>query len=187
MKIIFINPGHSKTDPGAVSANGVKEADIVASVGRSVSKHLIDVGYTAPVLQHDSLLTVTTAANNWPADVFVSIHCNAAENRLAQGAETWYCSGSAGGEHLARCIQAQIVTSVPVNNRGARMAVPGQNGLYVLTNTNMPACLVELAFLSNDYDEALLINPEWQSEFSRAIARGITDYFAEIAYQTKGE
>ena len=175
MPIVFINPGHSNVDPGAVSVNGVQEADIVAIVGKKAAEYLEAAGYTAPVLQNDSLLTVVTAANHWPADVFVSIHCNAAENRSAQGAETFHIAGGAKSEHLARCIHAQIVTSVPVTNRGVKTA-----GFYVLKNTDMPAVLVELAFLSNEWDESLLTDPARQDEFARAIARGITDYFAEV-------
>ena len=144
----------------------------MAIVGKKVAEYLEAAGYTAPVLQNDSLLTVVSAANNWPADVFVSIHCNAAENRAAQGAETFHIAGGAKSEKLARCIQSQIVTSVPIANRGVKTA-----GFYVLKNTDMPAVLIELAFLSNDYDESILTDPMRQDEFARAIARGITDYF----------
>ena len=59
-------------------------------------------------------------------------------------------------------------------DRGIKEAVPGKNGLYVLTNTDMPAVLVELAFISNEDDEKLLRNN--QDDFARAIARGVTDY-----------
>lgn len=55
-----------------------------------------------------------------------------------------------------------------------KIATPGINGLYVLTNTDMPAVLVELAFISNDEVEELLSGS--QDDFARAIARGITDY-----------
>ena len=44
----------------------------------------------------------------------------------------------------------------------------------VLKNTNMPAVLVELAFISNEDDEKILRNN--QDDFARAIARGVTDY-----------
>lgn len=177
MPIVFINPGHApdgKPDPGAVSPNGVRESDITAAVASMVSKYLQDIGYTAPIMQADSLLSVTSAANGWDADIFVSIHCNAADNPAAQGSETYHIAGGAKSEKLARCIQSQIVTSVPITNRGVKTA-----GFYVLKNTDMPAVLVELAFLSNEWDESLLTDPARQDEFARAIARGITDYFAE--------
>ena len=71
-------------------------------------------------------------------------------------------------------IQSQIVDHLGTVDRGVKMAVPHKNGLYVLTNTDMPAVLVELAFISNEDDEKLLRNE--QDEFARAIARGVTDY-----------
>ena len=46
--------------------------------------------------------------------------------------------------------------------------------LVVLKHTDMPAVLVETAFIDNDADAALLVDKE--DEFARAIARGITDY-----------
>ena len=51
---------------------------------------------------------------------------------------------------------------------------PGVNGLYVLTNTDMPAVLVELAFITNPSDEEILANA--QDALARAVARGVTDY-----------
>ena len=50
--------------------------------------------------------------------------------------------------------------------------------LIVLKHTNMPAVLVETAFISNDDDANLLANN--QDDFARAIARGITDYVATL-------
>ena len=75
---------------------------------------------------------------------------------------------------LANAVHRQIVDSLHTVDRGVKLAIPGVNGLYVLNNTAMPAILVELAFISNDYDEDLLAN--YQDAFARAIARGVTDY-----------
>ena len=59
-------------------------------------------------------------------------------------------------------------------DRGVKIATLGVNGLYVLTNTDMPAVLVELAFITNPDDEEILANA--QDALARAVARGITDY-----------
>ena len=56
-------------------------------------------------------------------------------------------------------------------------AKPGVNGLYVLSNTNAVAVLVELAFIDHARDAQLLGTQ--QDEFARAIARGVTDYEGE--------
>lgn len=172
--IIVINPGHApggNPDPGAVSPSGTRESDITAAVSYLVSDYLQRYGYTAPVVQSDSLSEICSFANNLNADLFISIHCNAAENREANGAETFHAPGSERGERLARAIQIQIVNDLPVTNRGVKTA-----GYYVLTNTDMPAVLVELAFISNTWDEQLLIDTDRQADFASAIVSGILDY-----------
>lgn len=98
----------------------------------------------------------------------MSIHCNAA-NTAAQGTEV-ECYGSGAGEQLAQCLQSQIVDSLGTVDRGVKYMPK----LLVLRYTNMPAVLVEMAFIDNDEDAALLT--EKTDEFARAIARGVTDY-----------
>ena len=75
---------------------------------------------------------------------------------------------------LANCIQSQLVDALDTTDRGVKIATPGINGLYVLTNTDMPAVLVELAFITNPGNEELLANA--QDALAGAVARGVTDY-----------
>ena len=96
---VFINPGHDKEhDPGAVNPNsGLRECDVAAEVGALVVDYLEAAGCECRILQSDNLAgeseyadrkgqTVCGDANDWEADVFVSIHCNAA-NCVARGTE----------------------------------------------------------------------------------------------------
>ena len=86
MTKVFINPGHCPgIDSGAVNPNtGLQEADVALAVGRLVASYLTDAGCEVQLLQSDNLMwdgqgaCVCQAANDWPADIFVSIHCNAA-------------------------------------------------------------------------------------------------------------
>lgn len=176
--IIAINPGHApggSPDPGAVSPDGTRESDITAAVGLLVSDYLQQLGHIAPVIQSDDLVEICNTANSMNADLFVSIHCNAAYNPNANGAETYYANGSVDGEKLARMIQMEIINGIPVLNRGVKQAK-----FYVLVSTYMPAVLVELAFLSNRYDESILIDHRCQRDFAKAIADGIVKYIAEV-------
>lgn len=79
---------------------------------------------------------------------------------------------------LASYIQNQIVDALDTTDRGVKIATPGVNGLYVLTNTDMPAVLVELGFISNSDDEKILANN--QDALARALARGVTDYECSV-------
>jgi len=181
---ICIDPGHSGSpDPGACNQDtGLRESDVALAVSKLIAKYLQVAGCETMLTrtdqeqpETDDLSYRTDLANNWGADLFISIHCNAATSS-AKGTETWYCDDSTAGKRLAACIQEQVVNSLNTTDRGIKKATPHVNGLYVLSYTDMPSCLVELAFISNPDDEQLLANADTQDEFSKSIARGITDY-----------
>ena len=175
---VFLNPGHAPNgvpDPGACNpTTGLRESDVAAKIGALVKKYLEAAGCAVQMLQSNDLYDIVVSSNSWHADVFVSIHCNSVSDPDANGTECWHYYSSTAGQTLAECIQKQIVDSLPVTDRGTKGAEPGVNGLYVLTNTDAVACLVETAFISNPGDEDLLETR--QDDFARAIARGITDY-----------
>ena len=165
---IFINPGHGGTDTGAVG-NGLIERDVTLFIAQRVETYLQAVGYDTKLFQYDGLQAICNAANNWNADLFVSIHCNAGGGF---GTETFYFSER--GKLLANSIQNQILSSVATFNRGVKF----DDEFFVLPNTNMPAVLVECAFIDNPNDAKLL--REREDDFARAIARGISDYVAKL-------
>ncbi len=166
---IFLNPGHGGNDSGAIG-HGLIERDVALLIARRVEHYLLAVGYETLLFQFDGLQTICDKANSWGADLFVSIHCNAA-NGSAKGAETYYFTDSRAGRKLANHIQRQLINSLPLVDRGIKTA-----NFVVLTNTIMPAVLVETAFIDNAHDAALLRDK--QDDFARAIARGVSDNFA---------
>lgn len=177
---VFLNPGHHPgIDPGAVNrSKGVVEANIVRDIAKKVAVYLDYVGIQVESLQSDNLAgenptfdEVCGEANAFDADLFVSIHCNSAESKLAKGTETLIYSFGTAAEKAAECIQKQIVESIGTEDRG----VKERPNLLVLKYTKMPAVLVETAFISNADDVWFLMYE--QDEIARAIARGITDYF----------
>jgi N-acetylmuramoyl-L-alanine amidase len=169
---VCINAGHASNgnpDPGAVGQTGLRESDVAYNIMGLVAQYLQQAGYNTLQVQDDSLQLICNQSNDFEADLFISIHCNAAASDQAKGTETFaYLDGSAGYK-LADCIQDQIVNSMETVDRGVKT-----NGFYVLRYTDCPAVLVECAFISNTDDELLLANR--QDDFARAIARGITDY-----------
>ena len=178
---VYINPGHDLDyDSGAVNpTSGLRECDVAAKIGAKVKAYLEAAGCECRLLQSDNLyydsqydnrpIAVCDDANNWDADAFVSIHCNAA-NGQARGTEVECYSRMSNGGNLAQCIQDQIVGALGTIDRG----VKEMPGLIVLRHTDMPAVLVETAFIDNDADAALLTD-RWDA-FAAAIARGVTDY-----------
>ena len=171
---IFINPGHDiALDPGAVNLNtGLREADVCLTIGQKLQAYLEHVGYETRLLQDDDLNYVCKNANEWGADLFVSIHCNSFANPDANGIETLHYPNSANSIRLAACIQDQLVSELELTDRG----VKERADLGVLRLTAIPAVLVETAFISNPDEEQILASTEGQDRIAAAIARGVTDY-----------
>lgn len=171
---VFINPGHAPNgvpDPGAVNPNtGARECDFAKTAGDMLADYLTAAGCEVAVLQSDDLGEVCRASNNFDADIFVSLHCNAFNTR-ARGTETLYKSRK--GAELAECIQTQITDSIATVDRGIKQ----RDGLYVLNGTDAVAAYVEMAFVDNDEDLYILNND--LDTIVRAIARGVTDYISK--------
>ena len=92
-RIVALDPGHGGSDPGAIGPTGVREKDVTLAVAQLAAKALAAQGVTA-VLTRDSdryvsLEERTARANAAGADLFVSIHCNAAETHAKRGVETY--------------------------------------------------------------------------------------------------
>lgn len=176
---VFLNPGHDRDyDPGACHWSGTREADIAWEIGNKVAEYLENAGVETKVMQSDNLCgwdcdrwdrpeAVCPTSDEWGADLFVSIHCNAFDHS-AKGTEVEYYSET--GAIAAQFIQDQIVGALGTVDRGVKF----RGDLMVLKHTDAPAVLVECAFIDNDEDHEKLVNRT--DEFAAAIARGITDF-----------
>lgn len=169
---IVINAGHYPgLDSGAVGNTGLQECMVTKVVAEKVCEYLVISGHNAVTSQFNELYEITGHSNALPADIFVSIHCNAAENIDAKGTETFYVSQ--GGQRLAECVQGQIINTMQTVDRGVKPC-----NFYVVKNTDATAILVELAFISNEPDETLLA--ERGDDFAGAVYRGIIEYVASL-------
>ncbi|TZE82014.1 N-acetylmuramoyl-L-alanine amidase family protein [Calorimonas adulescens] len=188
MSKICIDPGHGGSDPGAIGPGGTKEKDITLAVALKVGEKLkangLEVVFTRandnpgfPQDQRQNLAKRVSIANMAKVDLFVSIHCNSAVDQQAHGTETYYYKLGYNGEKLARAIQDEMLKATGLYNRGVKTA-----NFYVIKYTQMPAALVEMAFISNPAEEKLLASIEFQEKAVTAIAKGICNY-AGIEYQ----
>lgn len=181
---VFINPGHSKNcipDPGCCY-NDIKEAQICYEIGCFLADELLKRNIPCTVYQqqgnltaNQQLNTVAKEANKSGADLFLSIHMNAAVNDVANGTEAWYQKGSTNGKKFAQIINkhmAKSFGSVTLQNRGTKEA---DGTLAVLRDTSMPACLVEVCFISNKKDaDFVKINCKNVAE---RLANAICEYY----------
>lgn len=102
---IVVDAGHGGKDTGAVGPHGVREKDMTLSIARKVRARLTALGFQVVMTRtRDTFVSLderTRIANEAHADVFVSIHCNAARRRKLQGVETWTLNVS-GDRYSAR-------------------------------------------------------------------------------------
>lgn len=186
---IFINPGHFPgADPGCGNrAFNVHEADYVKEIGALLVNELMKFGYhDVRCLQTDNLrngwdddksqLCIVDEANKWNSDIAVSIHCNAF-NGEAHGTECICFARGSDAERLALLIQNNLVEVLETYDRGIKYEEdkPRDKRLSFCMKTDMPAVIVECAFLDNFDDAVVLI--ENKEEIAKAICRGIIDYF----------
>ena len=136
---IYINPGHSDEDPGAVGYE--MERALNVKVGQYMEEYL-SANYGCQVRSSSGdmgLNAVCMDANDWGADLFVSIHFNAGGG---DGYEAFVYGQNR--EPLGRIFE-KYVKQTGQNSRGVKY----RPGLAVLKNTNMPAVLNEGAFVDN--------------------------------------
>ena len=97
--VIVVDPGHGGVESGAVGPSGLKEKDVALDLARRLAARLAREGVTAVLTRdEDRVLGLderTAVANHNKAELFVSIHLNAARGKKALGAETYYLATDA--------------------------------------------------------------------------------------------
>ena len=182
---VYIDQGHnpSSYNTGA-EGNGFFEQDITYDIGKRLYALLAQNPAFTPRLSRPNettLLGTTNSsslrvraeeANAFGADLFLSLHTNAAENSRASGSEALVYGPSATvAVGIAEDILEQLHLVTGLRNRG----IVYRPGLYVLKETKMPAVLVEMGFISNPYDaELMAYSPEL---FALGIYRGLLKYY----------
>lgn len=180
-RIIIIDPGHGGKDPGTVVGT-IEEKNIVLKVSTLVTQKLEAAG--ANVLMTRTGDTYPTREGRVDfshvnyGEIFVSIHANYANNTAAQGTETYYAKtpGDVYEEDidLATFVNNQIVKNVNMKDRKVK-----EMKYIVIANTNIPAILVELGFLSNSEDRAKLTDDQYVELFAESIYKGILEYYSK--------
>ena len=180
---IYIDQGHNPVNPNAgAEGNGLREQDLVYRIGIELAERLrnngnFDVRLSRPTpdtqigsSNNSSLRARVDDANSWGADYFISLHTNASTSESASGTEAFAYARGTPAFRLAEDIVDNISEATGLRNRGAMV----RPGLYVLKKTRMPATLVELGFITNPRDSALMANSP--GLFARGVYNGIVEF-----------
>ena len=166
--------------------NGLDEAALTYEIGMLLYELLMQDGRFDVRLSRPTADTVLGTDNNsaldfrvndakeWGADYFISLHINSYTSDSATGLEVFSANGDEVGHALGEDILNSLVKTTELRNRGMK---DGSN-LRVLKNATMPAVLVEMGFISNPGDAAML--DESPELFAQGIYNGIITYFASI-------
>ena len=180
---IYIDQGHN---PQGINAGaegfGVREQDITYQVCLYLYNILSeDYRFTARLSRPtpettlgynntSSLRERVNQANSWPADYFISIHANASENPELNGSEVYVAASYTPAWYLAMDVLSEIVRRTGTKYNGVYI----NPALYVLRNTNMPAILVELGYITNYEDNQKMTQNPYQ--FAYGIYVGLLNY-----------
>lgn len=172
---ICIDPGHGGDQPGAVYG-GRREKDAALQIARKLARKLKALGYGVVMTRDEdspvSLRKRCDISNAAGADVFISVHMNAAYSPEANGAETWQWHKSESP--LARNVQRGLVEATGARDRG----VKSTTAYYVLKHTQAVAVVVECGFISNDAERERLFDSAYQEKVASGIAKGVLHAFS---------
>lgn len=173
--LIVIDAGHGGKDPGTLGTAGNHEKDYNLAVANKVVELLKQYPefQVVPVRTTDVFYELSeraAIANDREADLFLSIHANAAPSAKAGGTETFYYN--ANSKTFAEVVHKHLQGATKFQDRGVKAS-----GFYVIKNTHMPAVLTETGFLSNPAENAQLTNPAFQDKIAQALVAAIREYY----------
>lgn len=181
---IILDAGHGGKDQGA-SSGEVLEKELTLEIAKKTKDILEKSGYRVNMTRKDDtfvdLYDRADYANRKNPKVFVSIHCNSSEGDGAEGIETFYAaSKEEESQALVQTIQTSTIEQTEAKDRGIKTA-----DYVVIKETDMPAALVEVGFLSDSAERELLQQEKYQEKLAEGIAAGIIEYLEDTSKQAQ--
>ncbi|HFI0346012.1 TPA: N-acetylmuramoyl-L-alanine amidase, partial [Streptococcus suis] len=196
---VYIDPGHGGRDSGA-SYGGIHEKNLAMSVSNKLRDNLLQRGINVLMTRTgdtdvDFRTERSRMANASNADLFVSVHFNAtgAGVTSTRGIETyWYKydpeyqpkinrekhndpTRLAESEILATKVQSSLIKETGAVDRGVR-----RETFAVLRETAIPAILVELGFMDNPAELAVIKEDKYHVKLAKALTQGIMDWYDAV-------
>lgn len=200
LRTIVIDPGHGGKDDGATNAKlKLREKAMALDVALRLEKLLKAAGYRVVLTRRkDSFIPLPLRpahANKIKADLFLSIHFNALDNKAVAGTETYILTpqhqrstssdkrlpddkvrntGNADDPWnavLGYQVHRNLIRALQTTDRGLKRA-----RFAVLRDLDCPGLLIEGGYISNEAEARKIGSPEWRQQLAKAIAAGVDDY-----------
>ena len=188
---IFISAGHGglengRTDPGAIVA-GTTEAQEMIELRDLIVPELRSRNFETLFVPDDLSLVQSIDWINGrsrPGDIAIEIHADAFSNLTVRGASAFYIANNDDRRGHAELLLIALIRRVPqLPNRGAKPdTAAGVGSLAFCRNVALPSLLLEVGFLTNPDDRALLQNR--RRDFALGIADGLAAWSNQIASTT---
>ncbi|MCL2215543.1 MAG: N-acetylmuramoyl-L-alanine amidase [Defluviitaleaceae bacterium] len=176
MAKIAVYAGHGGIDAGAIS-NGLREEDITLAISKAVTAILRGWGYTVinnRTTDTDRNITADAiAANENKVDAVLSIHMNSNDGIPMSGAEAFISIRDTGRALALALAVLRRLDVLGIPNRGVKTSVTeaGKDSFGILRLTEVPAVLLECAFINNPQEMAIFDI----ARVSKAIAEGVRE------------
>lgn len=200
IKGIFINAGHGLGPTGGIdngaSGFGTTERKEIVEVAQELFDRVradmafngiesVKIGVDDRMMLKDMIKEINDVCRNrgWGRDdaVVVSIHANAAGDPAARGVEAWYGSQKPGGDNLSRIMVERVCasTGIPPRTRPARISSENRWGrLGILDDTIPLGCLVEIGFITNEFDAQMFKDTQMDDKFAQGLHEGLRAWMA---------
>lgn len=176
-KIVCIDPGHSASESNGSPDGTYKEHEFALDIGKRIKaileRHNVNVIMTRTDGKYVGLTERANISNRADADLFVSLHSNAAGNGWdnAAGYEVHICGRGGTAEKLAERVIYYMNAIVATIDRGVKVSP----NLTVLKCTSAPAVLIEHGFHTNQMEVENLKDMEFRDRYAEADSRAILD------------
>ncbi|MCQ6282685.1 N-acetylmuramoyl-L-alanine amidase [Bacillus sp. EB600] len=175
-KTIVLDPGHGGIDDGTTSIVGTPEKTLTLATAKVVEQKLKNAGANVIMTRtNDTYISLQQRAdlsNHNYADAFISFHYNWTNDPSANGLTDFYYQTSKDTS-LAAAILNEVVKTTRLHNIGTRF-----DDLGVLRNNFQPSTLIELGFLSNKQDDAVVESPAYRNNVAQGVYLGLLDYYS---------
>jgi len=187
-KVIYLDPGHGGTDPGAVYGN-IYEADINLQLSFKIEEALEKQGAIVYLTRYDNYdLSVKNAIqrkrsdlsrraniiNRSLCDMYLSIHLNADSSTTWRGAQVFYDDVNKENEIIAKTLQETLKKNLNTDRKYKQV-----KDQYMYRRIDRPGVLVEVGFLSNPNERYLLKTDNYQRKVADVLTEGIIKYFKD--------
>lgn len=188
--IIVLDAGHGGRDGGTVGKDGTMEKDIDLNIALILKRYFENSGIRVIMtrasdmdlssensLNHkrEDILKRVDIINNSEAVIYLSIHANSYPNSLVKGAQTFYKENDEESKILSELIQSSLRDNLQNTTRVAKSI----GGKYLIDNSTKVGALIEVGFLSNSEELALLKTDKYQQKIARCIYLGALEYIKE--------